>query len=382
MTKFLKKSCHKKNYYNLCKELTNKEISSIFEYYFESKVRDIFIKKAKKDPTNWSRELVTVVTDDSVFRTWLDKQNVEHIKDFEDFYSKYYSGQFKQVVWGFQAVFLGVTIGEEFYPMYIECAKKTDKSLSAEERRIASCKGVAERLIVRFRVFTKSIELQNLVLPTLFFSADSGYSDKGIVDIAVENGLNFLGVPKDTLTVEVSFRIGENNESKGKEKSKSKPKKLNIKDLKDEFKRREAKHKETDTEPFTWRIQATIHSLGRKVILLFFRLKNSKKVSVCFCTDINAKEKTIRRHWFQRTYIEQFFKILKHVLQIQEARTNTKHKFDFKLFRFSFIAIHVQELSKIVKKKMKLSNMSWGFKNIQRMLSNCPELIQLMEQSQ
>ena len=54
--------------------------------------------------------------------------------------------------------------------------------------------------------------------------------------------------------------------------------------------------------------------------------------------------KTLRRHWFQRTYIEQFFILLKHTLQVSQVTTGAKNDFVLKIFRFFFIALHAQKL--------------------------------------
>ena len=76
-----------------------------------------------------------------------------------------------------------------------------------------------------------------------------------------------------------------------------------------------------------------------------------------------------RRHWFARTYIEQFFKILKHILKIQQTTTKTKQAFEIKLLRFFFVALHVQKLIKIIRKKMK-DFAKKRFIALQRILNN------------
>ena len=73
------------------------------------------------------------------------------------------------------------------------------------------------------------------------------------------------------------------------------------------------------------RFRAFYDSQNREVVLLAFRLNGSKKVSIIYATDKNIKGKTLRRHWFQRTYIEQFFKLLKHYLLIQKSITTPKY---------------------------------------------------------
>ena len=96
--------------------------------------------------------------------------------------------------------------------------------------------------------------------------------------------------------------------------------------------------------PFVYRQRAFYNAQNKYVTLLAFRLGNSKKITVIYTPDINIKGKTLRRHWFARTQIEQFFKLLKHYMKIQEPRTTQKHDFEFKLYCFAFIALHLQRL--------------------------------------
>ena len=112
--------------------------------------------------------------------------------------------------------------------------------------------------------------------------------------------------------------------------------------------------------------------------MLFFRLNGSKKVSVIYSISKHIFAKTLRRHWFQRTYIEQFFKMLKHVLQIQEARTKDKKGFEFKLYRFAYVAWHAQKLVRWIRKKMKHFGRK-GFITIQRTLASDPDILYLLQ---
>jgi hypothetical protein len=56
------------NYKKICKSLTVSKLRKIFEYLFEQAVSKELIELSQKDSCNWSRELVTIVLDDSIFR--------------------------------------------------------------------------------------------------------------------------------------------------------------------------------------------------------------------------------------------------------------------------------------------------------------------------
>lgn len=116
---------------------------------------------------------------------------------------------------------------------------------------------------------------------------------------------------------------------------------------------------------FVHRFKGKYLSKNINLTLLAFRLKGSKKVSIIYSPSKTIFAKTLRRHWFQRTYIEQFFKTMKHVLKIQENRTNDKDKFTFKFLRFAFMALHVQKLVRRLQRKMKQFQ-NKGFISIQR----------------
>ena len=108
-------------------------------------------------------------------------------------------------------------------------------------------------------------------------------------------------------------------------------------------------------------------ALGKEMTFLFFRLNGSKTVSVIYCNDKNITAKSLRRHWFQRTQIEQFFRLIKHTLKISEAKTTNKDQFELKLLRFVFIGLHVQLFTRFVRKK----NKKWrklGFEQIRRLI--------------
>ena len=62
-------------YKKLCKKLSNNKLHEIFEFIFESQLREVLEKLSQKDDSNWSRELVTAIVDDSVFKQWLQSHD-------------------------------------------------------------------------------------------------------------------------------------------------------------------------------------------------------------------------------------------------------------------------------------------------------------------
>ena len=358
LTKYDKSCQRQTDYANLCKSLSNSQIRSIFESVFEQYLIQEFSKMLKKHNCTWSRELTTVVLDDSVFMSWLGDQ--ESFETTADCYGKFFSGQFGKAVFGFQAVCLGVVIDKIYYPLYIECARKPKKDESAASKKEKGSKGVAIRLVQKWGKFYRLLHHKGMKIPQFCFSCDSGYSDKELLKACADNFLHYISVPKkshtftkDGLTIKLNVMI-------------------------DDFLKLEAAHLQAGGKsPFTYRNTAYYNCIEQEVVLLFFRLNGSKKVSVIYTVDLNIKAKTLRRNWFQRTYIEQYFKTLKHVLKIQEARTKTKHGFDCKLFRFSLIALHAQKLIRTIRKSIK-GSIPIGFQTLQRLLADDPNIKNLL----
>jgi hypothetical protein len=136
--------------------------------------------------------------------------------------------------------------------------------------------------------------------------------------------------------------------------------------------------KNDKNKAFTIRFRAFYKSQNREVTLLAFRLNGSKKVSVIYSPDINIKAKTLRRHWFQRTYIEQFFRILKHTMLIQNSITASKHNFEVKLLRFAFVALHLQLIVKFMRKKYP-DFKKQGFGTIRMFMQSEYEILAILE---
>jgi hypothetical protein len=332
------------NYTNLCNKLSNSNLHKMYEYVFEQHIADTLSEFSDKHASKWSRDLVTAVLDDSVFKQWLQASDAK--KDFDNCYGRFFSGQVGHVVYGFQIVTFGLVIEEVFYPLYFEAVKKEATKYNEKGKKIAR-KGkatvdVAQNLIKKWAAFVKKMKKDGIIIPNIYFSCDSGYSDVSLSNICLDAGLIYISVPK------MSHKIDYNGTE------------TNLKDwvenifivLENEHKIAPKGLKNGDKIPFCYRFRAIYQCQNREVTWLAFRLNGSKKVTLIYTTDKNIKGVTLRRHWFNRTYIEQFFKLLKHYMIIQNSITVDKHQFECKLLRFAFVGLHIQLLVKQMKKKI------------------------------
>jgi hypothetical protein len=346
-------------YKKLCKALSINKIRRIFEFIFESQVAEALQKMSQKDRSAWSKELVTLVLDDSIFRQWLQSQNPE--ADFEGFYGCFFSGQYKASVYGFKVLTLGLSIKGVLYPLYFEFVKKAPKDAPSDEPKPEKAVEVAEKLVKRWGDFKAKLQAEGIELPKLHLSCDNGYSDKNLAKTCEKNDLIYISVPKKSHYFEIN------------------DKKIKLSDwIEKVYLEAEKDLPEAEKTAFTLRERAIYCAQNQEVTLLAFRLNGSDKVSVIYSTDKPIFGKTLRRHWFQRTYIEQFFKTLKHVLQISEARVRTKSDFESKLVRFAFLALQVQKLVRFLRKKCK-DFAGKGFIALQRILNSDPDFLALLQ---
>lgn len=336
----------------LYKNLKINDIIGFFENYFEQNLLNKFQELSDKHRSCLSRDLVTVVLDESVFKQWLSsfKEGV----DFEEHYASFFSGQYKRTVYGFKNSCLGVVIDGIYYPLYFDYVRKGKKQKNDKN---SSTIKTAINIINRFGALKAQFEEDEGGLGSLHLSADSGYNNSDFIACCTEHDLIYIGVPSKSHNFEIDgskiklnewvstvflpLEIAYNEEQKHLSKEKQKP--------------------------FQLRFKGYYTSKKQKVTLLAFRLNGSKNVSIIYSTSDTIYAKTLRRHWFQRTYIEQFFKIIKHVLKIQESRTTDKNKFTFKFLRFAFMALHIQLLVRYIRKEMKCWSKK-GFISIQRII--------------
>lgn len=342
-------------YKKLCKQLSLNKIRRMYDFVFESQVEAALQKMSEKDSSAWSRELVTLVLDDSIFRQWLQSQNP--VEDFEGFYGRFFSGQYKAAVSGFKVLTLALSIDGILYPLYFDFVKYAPKEAPKVEKAVE----VAQKLLKRWGDFKTKLQAKGIEIPRLHLSCDNGYSDKTLAEVCTENDLIYISVPKKSHYFEVDGQ------------------KMKLSDwIEKVFLDAEKQHLETSSAPFTFRFRAKYVAQDKEQTLLAFRLNGSNKVSVIYSPDKSIFAKTLRRHWFQRTYIAQFFKMLKHVLQITEARVRTKEQFETKLFRFAFLAFHAQVLVRFLRKKMK-DFAKMGFIALQRILNSDPDFLDLLQ---
>ena len=325
-------------YSALCKQLTHNKLKQIYEFLFQQNFREKITELSLLSDSEWSKANVTGIVDASVFMQFL--QSLKSLEsDTAAFFGKWYSGQTKTAVYGFKVLTFGVTIQDVFYPLFLEFVKKKDP----ESSEIA----LACRLLERFDKMWREMRLKQAELPQkLHLSCDNGYSHKDLIATCKLCNLILICVPKKNHL----FKIGNTQKNLSKW-------------IESEFLAKEAaflaaqqNNKEVKHEipPFKLRIKAYYNALKEEVILLIFRLNGSKKVTVIYCLEKQSPSifgKTMRHHWFARTQIEQFFKLLKHVLKIKEPKSQTKFEMTCKLYRFFVIAIEAQRFRDFMRKQ-------------------------------
>jgi hypothetical protein len=180
---------------------------------------------------------------------------------------------------------------------------------------------------------------QKKALPTLYVSVDSGFNDKELLDFCEK--LELIGICV----------------AKGNEVLVYKDTKMNFKELIDTvfLAAEEAFYKDEKNEkkPFSLRLSVYYQKLKRSVTVLIFRFNGSKKVTAIFTYDKNIFAKTLRRHFFQRTQIEQFFRMLKHTLVISQTKSVDYKTFIKKLAIFLLKAIFAFSFRDYCRKKFK-----------------------------
>jgi hypothetical protein len=310
-------------------KLSYKLIWSWLEECIRNEFKAEFKALLAKSDSSWSRQNITAIGDESVFRQWLSggsKANDEH-------YQRSFSGQFCKSVWGYKMSVWGVMMNDRFYPLVIHCLKSGE-----------TCCSVAEKCVEELSEFLHQIS-DGYEKPEMFLSVDSGFNNALLLKKIEEKGFVPVCVPKDNHCI-----VYEDKD-------------LKIKELKTEFEKKEQKYlkKYPEETAFCWRLKATYRMHQRAVIFMVFRLKGSKKISVVFCFDIHAQAKTIRRHWFARTSIEQFFRLMKTTLRIQESVSNSYEGFLKKISMTCLKACFVLQLRNRIRKTIKgMKKATWA----------------------
>ncbi len=218
---------------------------------------------------------------------------------------------------------------------------------------------LACKLLDKLGAFYKKIRQNAPQLPKkLHLSCDSGFNTVEIIQCCDLNAFILLSVPKST----ERFTIHQTTQSLDQwiQKEYLEREKVDL-----DSQNREKKLPATQ-KPFVWRVKAQYHAKNRSVLLLFFRYNRSEKVTVIYCPESHSPKifaKTMRRHWFARTQIEQFFRTIKHLLKIQASKTQNIIEITYKVGLFWGLALEAQLLTRWIRKKCpKLRKM--GFKQL------------------
>lgn len=318
-------------YGKIWQKLSHKQVYDLFVMGSRQHFSVEFSKLLKQSESSQSRAEITIVGDDSVFKQWLKgAENAEN----SEFYGKFFSGQYKTAVYGFCVSVMGVVLHGTFYPLSFSLVGKSvksspetmiNKAVQSEKNRKKSLvqleKGIKE--VVRF--LTDLSESLALKLPQLYISIDSGFNDKRLLDLCESLSLIAISVAKMN---EIVVHNGKT---------------MNFATLKDTvFLRAERKFyrdKSNENKAFSLRLSLWYNKLNRLVTILIFRFNGSRKITIIFCYNGEIKAKTMRRRFFQRTQIEQFFRMLKHTLKISQSKSDGTHSFIKKLAMFFLKAI-------------------------------------------
>lgn len=307
------------DYQQLWQKLPSKLLINLMNDWLWSIFSEDFKKRLNQSGSTHSRQKLTMVIDGSIFKQWLVSEA------FGQYFAKYYSGQYKSAVYGFNVILCGMVIGDIFYPLQFQLRRKSEKDTE-----------VAENILGKVHKKLRALASKERVnLPQLYLSVDSGFRSKSLLVYCEGCGIIYIGVPKVNHTVDLDG------------------KKLKIKDLKVEYLEKEEVWKKENPEeevPFVWRVRVNYKCTDREVTLLFFRLNGSKKVSVIFCTNLDIKAKTMRRHWFERTKIELLFRMIKNDFKIQQITVRNRLGFMKKLAFALVKSIYAQIFTQMVKK--------------------------------
>lgn len=279
----------------------------------------------QKSQATWSRMNVTLVIDSSIY-----KQLLAHSKAIPEF-DKFFSGQVHAPVYGFRLTVIGMVMGKRFYPIHFYVSSKAHAERDVARTLLAEVKDKLDRLATA----------KSLTFPPLFLSVDNGFCHPDL--FAADDDITVISVPKKTWVFEIDGQ------------------RMNLSQHIERF--LEDEHT-SQTPVFPLRKRAVGNTLG-EVVLLFFRLTNSTKVTVIVTDHRDIFAKTLRRHWFQRTAIEQFFRFSKHILNIPSTKATTVSEFDRKM-SLNFLKVVVCQAFTAFCRVQFAPLHAWSFEQIRR----------------
>ena len=318
------------NLYKHWGNFSRKQIEDIVNELFMNHIGELLLAKGGKSESTWSRSEISFVGDVSIFMQWLS--TAEGIAGHE-YFAKYFSGQRHTTVYGWRVFLLGMVVDGTFYPMYFQIMSKKDCE-----------KAVAGDLLEKAGDFLKDFQAKHadISFPNLFCGFDSGFHDKLLLGKAELAGFTPICVAKNNHIIH----------QKGGKYAINKY-------ISEVFEPAEATAAKNGKD-FVLRVRVYYQSLEREVVMIFFRLNGSKKVSAVYTTDISLSAKTIRRRWFQRTQIEQFFRMMKDTLKIQHSKSTDIESFAKKLCVFLFKATFAYRFRNEARKQKGLKNIAFS----------------------
>ena len=308
-----------RNCYKVWGKFTYKQLHGYISDYLEMQFKESFEELCSKSESSWSRSEVTMMIDESIFKTWL--QNDLENQSFSDYFGKYFSGQTHKTEYGFRYSLSGISIGNDFYPLYLSPIKKGEKCIVEAVKSVKKMEALVRQ----------SSEKQDFIIPNIALSVDSSYNNEALMDACdnLETNTNFICVPKKNHNV----RIGK---FKGNLTTYIENNYLN---------------KESQDNAFVLRKRGYYNCKNREVVFLFFRFNGSSKVSVIYSTNLLIKAKTLRRRWFHRTKIEHFFRKLKDTLKVQQSTADRCEAFFKKVSLFVLKAVFITRFQNYCKKE-------------------------------
>lgn len=331
------------NYQKIWQKYSCQQILNLSYDVFSKVLENRLVELCTKTGSTWSRSRMTIIMDGSIFKQWLEQE------PFGKYYATHFSGQTHKVEYGFNLLLIGVAIGDDFFPLFfhILCKGKGEK-----------VKGISCKLLTKCDLYLSTIAKRHkLTYGKIYVSVDSGFRYEALIKHCENKGWEAI-IACDKSHI---FKVGD---WKGK-----------LRDyIEQTYKAAEKVHQAKYAErgeqapPFVLRVKAYYRAMGRDVILVFFRINNSKKVSVVFTTHLSAKAKTIRRRFFQRVKIEQFFRFVKHTLKIQQSTSKNFLGFLKKAALFFLKALFCQLFTKKTRKRSKKLKLL-GFERIRRLIT-------------
>lgn len=307
-----------RNCYKVWGKFSYKALYDLINKGFIDDVKERLNELCQLSHSSWSRAEVTIIIDETIFKTWLQCRFDDQY--YEKYYGKYFSGQTHKSEYGFRFSLTAISIGDQLYPLHFNPIKKGEK---CEEEAIKMIKKAG-------LLISQCAKKQGFTIPSIGVSLDNSYNKEQVIaccdwlEEQIETTINFICVPTKSNIVQIG-------DFKGSLK----------KYIEEVFLVQEAKHK--GDKEFFIRQKGFYNTKNREVVFLFFRYKNSKKVSVIYSTNLSIKTKTMRHRWFKRNKVEQFFRLIKHTLKVQQSTVDSTEGFFKKVMLFALKAVFVKK---------------------------------------